>query len=108
MIAIPRKPSIKLFCQRTNKRNREDPCNEFPLGERIDNLLDCRSALPGFAVTRTNELDRFEIRARRNPRKARADARSLRGKNLQLMMFVPLLQDSNELLAHVAVAVVDN
>src|SRR5260221_10486804 len=89
VIPVSGKPTIRFLANWANKRNRENPRDEFSFRQNIEQLLDRCRALPRFAIASTNELQRFDVRALRYPRETLFDSRSLRRNNLELTAPVP-------------------
>jgi len=56
MIAIAREPSVRFLANGSRKWNRENPRDEFPFRQNIEQLLDRGRALPRCSIARANEL----------------------------------------------------
>src|SRR6185437_9470618 len=105
-VAVAREPAIEPVGELAHERDVKHPGDEPPARENLEQLLDRRRALPGLTA-RSDELQRFGVGARRNPREARRHARCRGWDDLDLAAAIPPDQPMSEARADFAVAVVD-
>ena len=106
-VPVPRKPPVKPVRNGAYERNPEKPGDQTSFRQDVQKLLDCTRCLPRFPIPRSNNLNRFDIRAWRNPREAALESGRLRRDYFQVMPAVPLCEEFHEPAAHLAMPVVN-
>ncbi len=105
-VTILREPPIGFLRQRSHEWDRKNPRDEPALWKSVNYVFERRSTLPRMTRVIFDELHRFQVRLRRDPRISRAEPGSLRRKNFQRPVSVPFQQNVNELFADFAVSIV--